>query len=87
MRTARSHRIAWPSIRRRAPVLGVKFPEPIVARVDILSGQAALGPESFNVSGATRGLARDLVIMDDFLYGEPIASPVETGTEAAVSLR
>ena len=60
--------------------LGVMFPEPIVARVEILSGQAALGPESFDVSSATRGPARDLAIMDDFLYGEPIASQVETAT-------
>ena len=53
--------------------LGVKFPEPIVASVEIFSGQAALGPESFDVSSVTGGQARDLVIMDDFIYGEPIA--------------
>jgi len=67
--------------------LGVKFPEPIVARVEILSGQAALGPESFDISSATRGPARDLAIMDDFLYGEPIASPVQTGADATVNFR
>jgi hypothetical protein len=67
--------------------VGVRFPEPIVARVEIVSGQAALGPESFDVSSRDRGPARDLVIMDDFLYGEPIASPVESGTEAGASLR
>lgn len=79
--------------------LGVKFPEPIVARVEIVSGKAALGAESFDVSTTTpghrtpsapstrRGHARDLVIVDDFLYGEPIASQGETGAEAAASLR
>ncbi len=67
--------------------VGVKFPEPIVARVEILSGKAALGPESFDVSSATRGPARDLVIMDDFLYGEPIARPGQTGSAAAARLR
>ena len=54
--------------------LGAVFPDPIVARVDIVSGQAALGPESFDVSSHDHGPARDLVIMDDFLYGEPIES-------------
>lgn len=67
--------------------LGVKFPEQIVARVEILSGKAALGSESFDVSSATRGLARDLVIMDDFLYGEPIAGPGQAGGAAAPGLR
>ena len=54
--------------------LGVRFPEPIVARVEILSGQAALGPDSFDISSRHHGPARDLAIMDDFLYGEPIAN-------------
>jgi len=58
--------------------VGVVFPEPIVARVEILSGQAALGAESFDVSNHTLGAARDLVIMDDFLYGEPIAGESQT---------
>src|SRR4051794_39248024 len=40
-----------------------------VARVRILSGNAALG------SGVLDGGQRDLVVMDDFLYGEPIAVP------------
>ena len=67
--------------------LGVQFPEPIVAKVEILSGKAALGLESFDVSSATRGPARDLVIMDDFLYGEPIANPGQTGATTTASLR
>lgn len=67
--------------------LGVRFPEPIVARVEILSGQAALGSESFDVSGTTLGPARDLVVMDDFLYGEPIASPDQADAAAATNPR
>jgi len=67
--------------------VGVRFPESIVARVEIVSGQAALGPESFDVSSATLGPARDLVVMDDFLYGEPIAVPSQTGAVAATGLR
>jgi len=53
--------------------VGVEFPEAIVASVEILSGKAALGPDSFDLSSSTQGPARDLVIMDDFVYGEPIA--------------
>jgi len=60
--------------------VGVKFREPIVARVEVVSGQAALGPESFDISSATRGPARDLAIMDDFLYGEPIATQVDVAS-------
>lgn len=52
--------------------VGVAFPDPIVARVEILSGQAALGPESFDLTSGNHGPVRDLVIMDDFIYGEPI---------------
>lgn len=58
--------------------VGVMFPEPIVARVEIVSGQAALGADSFDVSTRTHGPARDLVIMDDFLYGEPVAREART---------
>src|SRR5262245_10993969 len=53
--------------------VGVEFPEAIVASVEILSGKAALGADSFDLSSRTQGPARDLVIMDDFVYGEPIA--------------
>jgi hypothetical protein len=60
--------------------VGVKYPEPIVARVEIESGQAALGANSFDVSSTNRGPARDLAIMDDFLYGEPVALDAQTTT-------
>jgi hypothetical protein len=43
--------------------LGVSFPDKQIARVRIRSGNSALGPNE------TRG--RDLVVMDDFIYGEP----------------
>jgi hypothetical protein len=44
--------------------LGVDFGSAVVSRVRIVSGNAALGPNE------TAGL--DLVVMDDFIYGEPI---------------
>jgi hypothetical protein len=55
--------------------LGVSFATPVVSRVRIASGNAALGPNQ------TAGL--DLVVMDDWLYGEPIAAAIpEPGTLA-----
>jgi hypothetical protein len=48
--------------------LGVDFGAPIVSRVRITSGNAALGPGTFEG-------ALDLVVMDDFIYGEPILGP------------
>lgn len=59
--------------------LGVVFPEPIVARVQIKYGTDALGPDDGN------GI--DVAVMDDFIYGEPQAMPgattVTAGTFAA----
>jgi hypothetical protein len=47
--------------------LGVSFPAgEVVARVRIISGNAALGPDE---SGTL-----DLVVMDDFIYGEPVST-------------
>jgi hypothetical protein len=45
--------------------LGVDFDAPIVSRVRITSGNTALGPNETP--------ALDVVVMDDFIYGEPIA--------------
>jgi len=47
--------------------LGISFPDPIIARVRIISGNFPVG------IGATdqNGDLRDVVVMDDFLYGEP----------------
>jgi hypothetical protein len=44
--------------------LGVRFLEDRVAMVRIKSGNNRLGPDE--------GRGRDLVVMDDFIYGEPI---------------
>ncbi|MEP6700615.1 MAG: proprotein convertase P-domain-containing protein, partial [Bacteroidota bacterium] len=44
--------------------LGVSFPTNVIARVRITSGNAALG------AGVNDGPS-DLVVMDDFIYGEP----------------
>jgi len=47
--------------------LGVSFDSgEIVGRVRIVSGNAALGPDETE--------ARDLVAMDDFIYGEPVST-------------
>lgn len=47
---------------------GAVFDQPIIARVRITSGEAALTATSIDV---TAGGTQDLVVMDDFIYGEP----------------
>ncbi|MEO0632458.1 MAG: hypothetical protein AAFY46_17275, partial [Planctomycetota bacterium] len=47
--------------------VGVSFDEPIVASVRIYSGNEALG--------GLEGNGVDLVVMDDFIFGEPIPAP------------
>jgi len=51
--------------------VGVKFATPLVAAVEIKSGQGPLGADAADVSDRDHGPARDLVVMDDFIYGEP----------------
>jgi plastocyanin len=51
--------------------VGAVFEAPIVARVRITSGAAALTATSVDV---TAGGTADLVVMDDFVYGEPRAA-------------
>jgi plastocyanin len=51
--------------------VGAVFEAPIVARVRITSGEAALTATSTDV---TAGGSADLVVMDDFVYGEPRAA-------------
>jgi hypothetical protein len=52
--------------------LGVDFGSNIVSRVRITNGNAALGPNE--------APALDLVVMDDFLFGEPVAAVPEAST-------
>lgn len=47
--------------------LGVVFAQPVVARVRIEYGTVALGPED--------SAENDAAVMDDFIYGEPQATP------------
>ena len=56
--------------------VGAVFDSPIVARVLITSGDAALNATSTDVSG---GGTTDLVVMDDFIYGEPQPVPSSSG--------
>jgi hypothetical protein len=59
-------RFGVPAADNGLSFLGVAFPTPIVARVRIVYGNAALGPdESATV---------DVAVMDDFIFGEPQAS-------------
>jgi len=52
--------------------VGAVFDSPVVARVLITSGDAALSATSNDVSA---GGTTDLVVMDDFIYGEPQPIP------------
>lgn len=47
--------------------LGVSFNAPVVRRVRIRYGNSALGPSD--------GGSVDVAVMDDFIYGEPVAIP------------
>ncbi len=51
--------------------VGVKYDAAIVARVKITCGNGALG---VGVNDVTGGGALDLVVVDNFIYGEPQAS-------------
>jgi hypothetical protein len=50
---------------------GVSFATPIIASVRITLGNAVLAPGVTDQNGASR----DLVAMDDFIYGEPVPEP------------
>lgn len=56
--------------------LGVSFGDAIVSRVRITNGNAALGAGVLDQNGNPT----DLVVMDDFLYGEPVAVVPEPAT-------
>ncbi len=49
-------------------LVGVVFDRPLVARVEVISGEAALGAE---INDLSDGGLFDLVVTDDFVYGEP----------------
>jgi len=51
--------------------VGAKFASPIVKAVEIKSGHGPLGADAADVSDRNHRPARDLVVMDDFIYGEP----------------
>lgn len=52
--------------------VGVSFGQAVVSRVRITSGNTPLGPTDQN------GNPIDVVAMDDFIYGEPVATPEPT---------
>src|SRR5262249_5827498 len=53
---------------RGASFVGVVFSNPVIRRAVIISGNGALSPTEKDIS---QGGRLDLVVMDDFLYGEP----------------
>lgn len=60
-------KFAVPLANNGLSFLGVAFDEPIVARVRIEYGNIALGAED------SRKDKNDAAVMDDFIYGEPVA--------------
>ena len=78
-------RYAAPASPGGVSFVGVKFPTAVVARVEITSGQAAIGADATDVDDRDRDPGRDLVIMDDFIYGEPTA--VSAASLATVEVR
>ncbi|HZM37724.1 MAG TPA: hypothetical protein VFB94_01350 [Acidimicrobiales bacterium] len=48
-------------------MFGIKFDDARIARVRITSGNVAPGPDDDR--------KHDIVVMDDFIYGEPSAMP------------
>ena len=56
---------------------GIVFEDARIARVRIISGNVAPGPDDDK--------KRDVVVMDDFLYGEPQALPGETVRQSTLA--
>jgi hypothetical protein len=52
---------------------GIVFDQPLIARVRITSGDVAPGPDDDEKN--------DIVVMDDFIYGEPVASTTVQGAK------
>ncbi len=59
--------------------IGVSFTTPVIGRVRLTSGNAALG------SGVNESATTDLVVMDDFIYGEPSSGLVTLRSMAGVN--
>ncbi len=55
------------NVQQSFSFLGATFDDPLIARVRIFTGSAALGAAVNDNAGT------DLVVMDDFIYGEPVA--------------
>lgn len=51
--------------------IGISYPTALISAVRILAGNAPLGPGAVDQDGNVV----DVVTMDDFLYGEPVAIP------------
>jgi len=64
--------------------VGVTFPTAIVARVEIVSGRGAVTVGATDVDDRDHEPATDLVIMDDFIYGEPRVDSGVAGSGIAV---
>jgi hypothetical protein len=58
------------SDRRGLSFLGIVFRNPVIRTVHVIAGDGNLGNGSVDVS---QGGLHDLVVMDDFIYGEPNA--------------
>lgn len=58
---------AGPTADRSLSFVGVSFDEAIVASVTIQSGNTAIGAFELNTN--------DVVVMDDFIFGEPVPTP------------
>jgi hypothetical protein len=56
---------------RGASFVGVVFRNAVISRVKIVTGDGRLAPDEIDIS---QGGQHDLVVMDDFLYGEPMAT-------------
>jgi hypothetical protein len=67
-----------PALDEGLSFLGVSFVEAIVSRVRITLGDTALGPNDSSLA--------DVVALDDFIYGEPVAQVDEPATLALIAI-
>lgn len=62
--------------------LGVSFTQPVVSRVRITSGNVAPGPGVLDQNGNPN----DVVVMDDFIFGEPTSAVAAVPEPASMGL-